>query len=273
MISGLSALASAGVFQSGFQKRLSSLVKTIVFQNRSFVGTKVIPKMANRFSPKQLPHVVFVLGPPGAGKGTLCQNIVKRFGFIHLSAGDLLRAERDKKGSVVGELIEGHIQNGTIVPVEITCSLLAQAMTESGGMKFLIDGFPRNQNNLEGWNREMSDKSVVDLVIYMECKEEVCVARCLHRGEMMKSSGNSRSDDNEEALKKRFQTYVNATLPIIQMYEKLGLVLHVDAAKNPDDVLQQATESLLKISRNVDMLASKAAVNISNEKGAGDADR
>ena len=117
------------------------------------------------------PNVVFVLGGPGAGKGTQCAKIVKQFGFVHLSAGDLLRAERKLAGSQVrieekvhlknnwwgidkhkpnfllqfGELIEHHITNGTIVPVEITCSLLERAMSESDKDFFLVDGFPRNE--------------------------------------------------------------------------------------------------------------------------------
>jgi UMP-CMP kinase len=91
------------------------------------------------------PGVVFVLGAPGSGKGTQCERIVEKFGFVHLSAGDLLREERNTPGSQYGSLIEGHITAGTIVPVEITCSLLENAMQKSNANNFLIDGFPRNQ--------------------------------------------------------------------------------------------------------------------------------
>ena len=113
---------------------------------------------------------------------------------MHLSAGDLLREERNTPGSAVGELIENHIRNGTIVPVEITCSLLAkvwrmaegytklslnwlnwniQAMEKSGKGKFLIDGFPRNKDNLDGWQREMGDKTKVEFVLFFDCSQEV----------------------------------------------------------------------------------------------------
>lgn len=106
----------------------------------------------------QKPEVVFILGGPGAGKGTLCRYIVENFGYAHLSAGDLLREERVKPGSEYGELIETHIRNGTIVPVEITCSLIDRAMqtSENPHHRFLIDGFPRNQDNLDGWNKVLS---------------------------------------------------------------------------------------------------------------------
>lgn len=100
------------------------------------------------------PEVLFVLGGPGAGKGTLCWYITEKYGYVHLSAGDLLREERAKPGSQYGELIENHIKNGTIVPVAITCSLLDRAMQTSDNphKRFLIDGFPRNQDNVDGWN-------------------------------------------------------------------------------------------------------------------------
>lgn len=103
----------------------------------------------------QKPEVMFILGGPGAGKGTLCRYIVEHYGYVHLSAGDLLREERAKPGSEYGELIETHIRNGTIVPVEITCSLIDRALQTSQNphCRFLIDGFPRNQDNLDGWNK------------------------------------------------------------------------------------------------------------------------
>lgn len=74
------------------------------------------------------PNIIFVLGAPGSGKGTVCARIVETYGYVHLSAGDLLREERTRPGSEFGELIENNIKNGKIVPVEITCSLLENAM-------------------------------------------------------------------------------------------------------------------------------------------------
>jgi len=76
------------------------------------------------------PKIVFVLGPPGAGKGTQCEKISQNFGYVHLSAGDLLREERNREGSEFGELIETRIKEGKIVPVAVTCSLLENAMNK-----------------------------------------------------------------------------------------------------------------------------------------------
>lgn len=178
------------------------------------------------------PKIVFVLGSPGAGKGTQCQKIVENFGYVHLSAGDLLREERKNPGSEYGELIENYIREGKIVPVEITCSLLENAINSSGKDKFLIDGFPRNQNNLDGWNKALAEKVQLQFVLFFDCPLEICTDRCLNRG----AQGSGRSDDNIESLKKRFNTYLNETQPIIDYYDKQNLVHKIDATRSVDEV-------------------------------------
>lgn len=101
-------------------------------------------KPSPTFDPASV-SVVFVLGGPGAGKGTQCAFLVRDFGFVHLSAGDLLRAEQDRPNSEFGNLIKENIRDGLIVPMEVTVQLLENAMEEvisrNGGKgKFLIDG-------------------------------------------------------------------------------------------------------------------------------------
>ncbi|CAB4055057.1 CMPK1 [Lepeophtheirus salmonis] len=177
----------------------------------SYKSMRTLPK-------KSIYDVVFVLGGPGAGKGTQCEKIVEKYGFVHLSAGDLLRAERAKPGSEYGELIEHHIVNGTIVPAAITCALLKNAIVNSTtSKKFLIDGFPRNQGNVEEWK-----------------KSDTCVQRCLSRG----AAGSGRSDDNIESLKKRCATYLNSTLGVIQSYEKEQRVKRIDATRSVYEVFE-----------------------------------
>jgi UMP-CMP kinase len=88
--------------------------------------------------------VVFVLGGPGSGKGTQCANMVKDYGFKHLSAGDLLREEQDRPESEFGDMIKQYIREGQIVPMEVTIQLLENAMTSAmekeDKKRFLIDG-------------------------------------------------------------------------------------------------------------------------------------
>ncbi|CAD5210858.1 unnamed protein product [Bursaphelenchus okinawaensis] len=187
-------------------------------------------KMSTESTGPRKHNVVFVLGPPGSGKGTQCAKIQQNFGFVHLSAGDLLRAERKREGSEFGELIETHIKNGSIVPVEITCKLIENAMLASGDAQgFLVDGFPRNKNNLEGWQKEMNDKTKVHFVLYLAAPLDVCVGRCLGRSE-------GRVDDNEETMQKRIVTYNEQTMPIIDYYRGLGLVRQISSEPGPDEV-------------------------------------
>jgi len=180
-----------------------------------------------------IPNVFFVLGAPGSGKGTQCVKMSETFGYLHLSAGDLLREEKSNPKSDVGQLISNYIKDGKIVPVEITCKLLEDAIVKSGNSNVIVDGFPRNQNNLEGWQKQMKGKANVNFVLFLDCPEKVCTDRIMKRSE---TSG--RSDDNLESLKKRFQTYVNETMPIIEYYQKENKVKRVKADQDPQQVFE-----------------------------------
>eukprot|EP00811_Abedinium_folium_P001399 NODE_11278_length_1297_cov_3.741880.p1 GENE.NODE_11278_length_1297_cov_3.741880~~NODE_11278_length_1297_cov_3.741880.p1 ORF type:complete len:353 (+),score=89.74 NODE_11278_length_1297_cov_3.741880:126-1184(+) len=179
------------------------------------------------------PDVVFVLGGPGSGKGTQCARITEAFGFHHLSAGDLLREERARPGSETGKMIEQFIVEGKIVPSEVTMGLIQAAMERAGwsGGKYLIDGFPRNAGNLDSWNRCLADKVHLKFCLFLECSEACMEARLIERG---KSSG--RSDDNVESIRKRFRTFVEESVPIVEQLEVLGLVRKVSAERSVPEV-------------------------------------
>jgi UMP-CMP kinase len=181
-------------------------------------------------APKAKPGVVFVLGGPGAGKGTQCGRLVEQYQYTHLSAGDLLRAER-KSGSAQGQMIDEYIKEGKIVPVEVTVRLLINAIKADGGSRFLVDGFPRNTNNLSGWQQEVGDELQLGGVLFYDCPEDVMEARLLERG---KSSG--RTDDNIESIRKRFITYQNETTPILSYYDHQGLCHKIDGARDVEEV-------------------------------------
>lgn len=178
----------------------------------------------------ELPQVIFVLGGPGAGKGTQCTKLVEHFGFVHLSAGDCLRTARDS-GSADGQLINEYIREGRIVPVDITVKLLKEAMEASGSKKVLVDGFPRNLDNLEGWDRVMGSAADVRFVLFFDCPEEVMVTRLMERG---KTSG--RVDDNLESIRKRLRTYMDSTMPIVNEFDKKGKVRKVDGNRPVEEV-------------------------------------
>mmetsp|Transcript_10598 Transcript_10598/g.22583 ORF Transcript_10598/g.22583 Transcript_10598/m.22583 type:complete len:246 (-) Transcript_10598:143-880(-) len=189
-------------------------------------------------------RVVFVLGGPGAGKGTQCQLLSEKLNWAHLSAGDLLREERKKDGSELADVINANISAGKIVPSEITVQLIKNAMEqlrkEKGQMKFLIDGFPRSEGNVNAWNDVVGEDANVECVLYFECPEDILTSRLLERG---KTSG--RSDDSIDVIRKRFITYRDESMPIIDMYEKEGKVRKIIADRSIEEIYEEL-EALLK---------------------------
>ena len=187
--------------------------------------------------------VLFVLGGPGAGKGTQCSKLVENHGFTHLSAGDLLRAEQDRPGSQFGDLIRNYIKDGLIVPMEVTVQLLENAMTEalqksgSSKGKFLIDGFPRKLDQAYKFEEAVCPAKAV---LFFDCPEDVMESRLMERG---KTSG--RADDNAESIRKRFKTFIETSMPVVDYFEKKGKVVKVDATKQPDAVFS-TTQRVLK---------------------------
>jgi UMP-CMP kinase len=194
------------------------------------------------FSPDDV-TVLFVLGGPGAGKGTQCAKLVSDHGFTHLSAGDLLRAEQERPGSEFGDLIRDYIKNGLIVPMEVTVQLLENAMTDalkkagSSKGRFLIDGFPRKMDQAHKFEEAVCPAK---LVLFFDCPENVMEERLLERG---KTSG--RSDDNAESIRKRFRTFIETSMPVVDYFEKEGKVIKLDATPTPDQVFVE-TKKLLK---------------------------
>ncbi|KAI2640619.1 uridylate kinase [Hypomontagnella submonticulosa] len=200
--------------------------------------------------------VIFVLGGPGAGKGTQCERLVARYGFSHLSAGDLLRAEQARPDSEFGDLIRDHIRNGLIVPMEVTIALLEAAMrqvldeptavtststqTKSGAKKgkFLIDGFPRKLDQALKF-----EEAVVParFVLFYDCPEDEMERRLLERG---KTSG--REDDNADSIRKRFRTFIETSMPVVDYFEAQDRVVKIDARPEPDKVFEATQAELTK---------------------------
>ena len=178
--------------------------------------------------------VIFIVGTPGVGKNTQCDKLVEKYKFIHFGAGDLLRAEA-KKDTEEGKLVNSLISDGKIVPVKITCGLIKKAMDENGKDKiFLIDGYPRNQDNIDGWNEVFGDNYKLITSIILGCNEEQLEKRLLERA---KSSG--RNDDKIEVIKKRFKVYVEQSQPIEAKLKQMGPFIEVQATGTIDEVFEQ----------------------------------
>jgi len=196
------------------------------------MGVAPAPKLVlHHFDPRlpcPKPNVVFILGGPGSGKGTMCELAQIQLGWVHLSAGDLLRAQR-KKGGETANIIEEFIKDGKLVPYEIIVNLLKSAMELStrmtGQNNFLVDGFPRSINNLEGWSEVMGLEVDLPKMIYFECPYDVLEKRVIGRA---KYSG--RSDDNLESIKLRFDIFKKETLPTVEHFKSKTKCIEVDAS-------------------------------------------
>jgi UMP-CMP kinase len=160
----------------------------------------------------------------------------QRLGWAHLSAGDLLRAER-QQGGPTADLINTKIAAGQIVPAEITVGLLQRGMMNvfqsTQCTKFLIDGFPRSEGNVTVWDEHMKEHKV-EFVLNFECPEEVLVGRLLERGQ---TSG--RIDDEIDVIRLRFQTFQKECKPIVDMYSQKNMVRTIQSDQAVELVYDQ----------------------------------
>jgi len=182
------------------------------------------------------PEVIFLLGGPGSGKGTVGDKIVKEFDYQIIGAGDLLRAEAKREGSEYGALIKEYQAEGKIVPSRITIGLIKARMLELSSLgynKFLLDGFPRNKENFDLWNEIVGDSIKLKFVIFLNCDENRMIDRVLRRGQ---TSG--RSDDNVKTVTDRIGVYIKETLPVIHHYRIMGKLREIDANGPADEVFE-----------------------------------
>ncbi|KAJ3177163.1 hypothetical protein HDU87_004655 [Geranomyces variabilis] len=182
--------------------------------------------------PLNHPNVVFVLGGPGSGKGTQCVRLAKEFNLTHLSSGDLLRAEIEN-GSPIGKKVESIMQEGKMVPQALIMGLLRTAMEKSGETPgFLIDGFPRAMSQAEEFEKKIGPCRTV---LFFTCSLPILESRLIERG---KTSG--RVDDNIETIRKRFKTFMDESLPVVEAYTKTGKVVEVSSERSVDEVYADA---------------------------------
>ncbi|XP_068104647.1 adenylate kinase isoenzyme 1 isoform X3 [Hyperolius riggenbachi] len=181
--------------------------------------------------------IIFVVGGPGSGKGTQCEKIVQKYGYTHLSTGDLLRAEVSS-GSERGKTLSAIMERGELVPLDTVLDMLRDAMVAKADTSkgYLIDGYPREVKQGEEFEKKIAPPT---LLLYIDAGSDTMVKRLLKRGE---TSG--RVDDNEETIKKRLDTYYKATEPVIALYEGRGIVRKIHAEGSVDDVFKQVSAAL-----------------------------
>ena len=132
-----------------------------------------------------------------------------------------------KGGSPEGQMVADMIANGQIVPSSVTVGLLQAAMDSSGKNQFLIDGFPRNEENRAAFEQQTG--ILPKFILFFDCPEGVMEQRLLNRNE-------GRTDDNIETIRQRFRVFVESSMPVVEHYEKEGKVARIRADRDPEDI-------------------------------------
>ncbi|XP_023518091.1 UMP-CMP kinase-like isoform X2 [Cucurbita pepo subsp. pepo] len=192
-------------------------------------STEIPRKENGTFQRDKTPFITFVLGGPGSGKGTQCMKIVENFGFTHLSAGDILR-RAIASNSADGTMILDTIKEGKIVPSELTVKLIQKEMESSDNYKFLIDGFPRSEDNRIAFEQIIGAEP--DIVLFFDCPEDEMMKRVLNRNQ-------GRVDDNIDTIKKRLKVFSALNLPVVKYYLERGKLYKINAVGTVDEIYKQ----------------------------------
>ena len=210
---------------------------------------------------------ILFLGAPGCGKGTQSKKIIKKYNIPQISTGDLLR-EEIKSGSAIGEEIKNIMSTGQFVSDDLVVSLVSKKIgsqeCENG---FILDGFPRNISQANNLDRMFEEKNLcLDHVILIDVPEEELVARCTGRllcdtcdyigntdkGEKVgdkcpvaEGTLYQRDDDKEETVRNRLKVYHEQTSPIIDFYEKKGILKKFVGGNDPDALASKIAAVLI----------------------------
>ena len=210
---------------------------------------------------------IVMLGAPGAGKGTQAEMISEKYGLPHISTGDIFRANI-KNGTELGKEAKGYMDKGLLVPDELTVRLLLDRVAQEDCKNgYILDGFPRNIPQAEVLDKELGklgDK--IDAAIDIEVPDESIVKRMAGRRACVSCGATYhivnvppkkegvcdkcgdklilRDDDKEETVKNRLNVYHEQTQPLIDFYEKKGVLRTLDGTKDMMDVFREITEIL-----------------------------
>ncbi|MBQ5779279.1 MAG: adenylate kinase [Paludibacteraceae bacterium] len=175
---------------------------------------------------------VVLFGPPGSGKGTQSENIIKKYGYGHISTGDVLRAEM-ANNTELGKTAKDYIEAGKLVPDSLIIDMLAKTMDSFADAKGVIfDGFPRTVAQAVALKDMLVQRGAdVSVMLNLIVEEQELINRLIERG---KTSG--RSDDNLETIKKRLDTYNEQTSPVIDFYKEDGKLANIQGMGSIEDI-------------------------------------
>ena len=185
-------------------------------------------------------ELLIFLGPPGAGKGTQAIKIASKFGFAHISTGDMLREHITNETSL-GKVAKSVMDKGNLVSDELVIEMLVERLRNDDCKNgVILDGFPRTLPQAESLEN-IKNEFPVSKVFVFEVDEDELVQRILLRGQ---TSG--RTDDTEGSIKVRFEIYMQDTEPLINFYHRQEKVTKINALGDVDEIYQNIAENLNK---------------------------
>ncbi|MFN2457011.1 MAG: adenylate kinase [Chitinophagaceae bacterium] len=178
---------------------------------------------------------LILFGPPGSGKGTQAEKLAKRFGFIHLSTGDLLRGEIAEK-TPLGLEAKNFMDKGQLVPDEVVIGMIDSSLEKHPDAKgFLFDGFPRTVAQAEALDKLLTlNKTSINKLLLLVVSEDELVERLIRRGE---TSGRS-DDTNEEIIRKRFSVYKQETSPVAEYFQKQEKLEQINGEGSVEEIFK-----------------------------------
>ena len=173
-----------------------------------------------------------LFGPPGAGKGTQSEKLIQKYGFVHISTGDLFRWHT-KNDTALGQRVKEIMNSGALVPDEITIAMLKEELDKNPQAKgFLFDGFPRTVPQAQALDTFMKENgTAIHHVVALDVSEEEVRNRIAKR-----RSIENRVDDEEEKLNKRITEYFTKTIHVLPFYEEQGRLKTVYGIGNIEDI-------------------------------------
>jgi len=183
---------------------------------------------------------VVIFGPPGSGKGTQSDKIIEKYGYGHISTGDVLRKEMSEE-TELGNKAKAFIEKGELVPDDLIIDMLAVTLDNTEATSGVIfDGFPRTTPQAEALQAMLKKRGGdVDTMLSLEVPKEELVTRLLERG---KSSG--RADDNLQVIEARIQVYNEQTAPVMNFYKEEGTFYAIEGVGSIDDIFAQISKVL-----------------------------